>query len=67
VLNPEKNNFLLAPLAREAGGTQKCGRAVFASPADPDYQKIVRTFDPVRALLKERPRADMEGFTLIGD
>jgi hypothetical protein len=67
VLNPEKNSFLLAPLAREAGGTQKCGRPVFASTADPDYQKIMRTFDPVRALLKQRPRADMEGFTLICD
>ena len=52
VLNPEKNNFLLAPLAKEAGGTQKCGQPIFASTADPDYQRILRTFDPIQALLR---------------
>lgn len=62
VMNPEKNNFLLAPLALEAGGTQKCGKPIFASTDDPDYQKILRTFDPIHALLKARPRADMPGF-----
>jgi len=67
VMNPEKNSFLLAPLAKESGGTQKCGQPVFASTADPDYQKVLRTFDPIHTLLKQRPRADMEGFTLVGD
>jgi len=67
VMNPEKNNFLLAPLAAEAGGTQKCGKPVFRSTADPDYQKILRTFDPVHALLKDRPRADMPGFEVMCD
>lgn len=62
VVQPEKNSFLLAPLARAAGGTERCGKAVFASPADPDYQKILRTFAPIQALLKERPREDMAGF-----
>ncbi|NUQ64336.1 MAG: hypothetical protein HUU20_17850 [Pirellulales bacterium] len=62
VMNPEKNNFLLAPLALDAGGTQKCGKPVFASAEDPDYQKILRTFAPIHALLKARPRADMPGF-----
>jgi hypothetical protein len=62
VLKPEKNSFLLAPLAAEAGGTQKCGQPIFASTDDPDYQKILRTFTPIHALLKQRPRADMEGF-----
>lgn len=65
VLNPEKNNFLLAPLAREAGGTQKCGQPIFASTADPDYQKILRTFDPILAVLKQRPRADMREFAVV--
>ena len=54
VLNPEKNSFLLAPLAKEAGGTQRCGQPVFASTADPDYQQVLRTFDPIRALLRQR-------------
>ena len=67
VMNPEKNNFLLAPLSKEAGGTQKCGHPVFLSKDDPDYQKILKTFEPVHELLKESPRADMEGFTVMRD
>ena len=62
VLRPEKNNFLLAPLATAAGGTQRCGQPIFLSAADPDYQKILRTFDPLHELLKQSPRADMEGY-----
>lgn len=62
VLRPEKNSFLLAPLAAAAGGTQKCGVPVFASPDDPDYQKILRTFEPIHALLKVHPRPDMEDY-----
>jgi hypothetical protein len=61
VVNPELNSFLLAPLAKEAGGSGACGRAVFASPADPDYLAILRTFDPVLADLYVRPRTDMAG------
>jgi hypothetical protein len=59
VMNPEKNSFLLAPLAKSAGGTEQCGQPVFASTSDPDYQKILQTFAPIRALLEERPREDM--------
>ena len=65
VMKPEKNNFLLAPLAKEAGGTQKCGKAVFAATDDPDYQKILRTFTPVHELLKQRPRPDMAGYAAM--
>lgn len=61
-LNPEKNSFLLAPLAAEAGGAQRCGKPVFTSTDDPDYQKILRTFDPIKALLERLPRADMASF-----
>lgn len=67
VMKPENNNFLLAPLADSAGGTQQCGKPVFQSRDDPDYQKILNTFEPVRQLLQERPRADMEGFSAIRD
>jgi hypothetical protein len=59
--NPELNSFLLAPLAKEAGGTGACGKAVFASMADPDYQAILHTFEPVLAGLHVRPRTDMAG------
>jgi hypothetical protein len=61
LVNPELNGFLLAPLARDAGGSGACGRAVFTSPADPDYQAILRTFDPVLAELRTQPRTDMPG------
>jgi cytochrome c553 len=59
--NPQRNSFLLAPLAVEAGGTGKCGQAVFADAHDPDYQALLRTFDPVLTLLQQRPRMDMPG------
>jgi hypothetical protein len=61
IVNPELNSFLLAPLAKNAGGSGACGRAVFASSADPDYQAILRAFDPVLADLRARPRTDMAG------
>jgi len=67
VMKPENNSFLLAPLAEEAGGTQKCGKPVFLSTDDPDYRKILATFEPIHELLKRRPRADMKGFKLICD
>ncbi|MCY3021654.1 MAG: hypothetical protein NTW87_21790 [Planctomycetota bacterium] len=35
VTNPQLNYFLLAPLAKSAGGTEKCGKAIFESKDDP--------------------------------
>ena len=67
VMKPEHNNFLLAPLAKEAGGTQACGQPVLRSTQDPDYLKILKTFEPIHALLKQRPRADMDGFVFFCD
>ena len=55
------NPFLVAPLARSAGGNEKCGTAVFTSRSDPDYQAILKTFEPIRARLAETPRMDMAG------
>ncbi len=60
VTNPQNNNFLLAPLSSKAGGTQRCGAPVFLSKDDPDYQKILKTFEPIHKLLQDRPRADMQ-------
>ena len=61
ITEPELNPFLVAPLARSAGGSQKCGKPVFADQSDADYQKILATFAPVTAMLKARPRIDMPG------
>ncbi|NQT39916.1 MAG: hypothetical protein HQ581_20655, partial [Planctomycetes bacterium] len=59
ILKPENNSFLLAPLAKSAGGTEVCGKAVFQSKEDADYQAILATFKPIAKLLKNRPRMDM--------
>jgi hypothetical protein len=59
MLKPENNSFLLAPLAKSAGGTEKCGRAVFKSKDDADYKKIMEVFEPIQEMLYHRPRMDM--------
>jgi mono/diheme cytochrome c family protein len=59
ITNPQLNNFLLAPLAKAAGGTEVCGRAVFASSEDPDYQAILKTFEPITNTLRATPRSDV--------
>ncbi|MEI6809069.1 MAG: hypothetical protein WCN95_10130 [bacterium] len=55
----ERNNFLRAPLAKAAGGTEACGKAVFAGVEDPDYQKLLNTFDSLKIELEKTPRLDM--------
>jgi hypothetical protein len=61
VVNPQWNSFLTAPLAKSAGGTEACGRAVFADTHDPDYVAILKTFEPIHKLIQETPRDDMPG------
>ena len=58
---PELNAFLLAPLTKSAGGTEKCRKAVFASKEDPDCQAVLKTFGPVQELARKTPRMDMPG------
>ena len=52
--HPERNGFLRAPLSKGA-----CGKQVFAGPDDPDYQKLLGLFEPVRQMLARQPRMDM--------
>jgi len=59
ITEPEFNNFLLAPLAKSAGGNEKCGKVIFADKSDEDYQAILATFKPVITMLKQTPRMDM--------
>jgi len=59
--NPHLNDFLLAPLAQNAGGTETCGQPVYADTSDPDYQAVLRTFAPISELMQRRPRMDMPG------
>ena len=58
--HPSLNLFLRAPLAKSAGGSGACGKAVFADAKDPDYQKLLGTFQPLENMLSRRPRMDME-------
>ena len=57
--NPQWNNFLMAPLAKNAGGTEKCGAVVFEDTNDADYRKIITAFDELHQKLEQRPRFDM--------
>lgn len=59
MLEPANNSFMLAPLAKTAGGTEQCSQVVFKSKSDPDYQKLMTVFLPMQEMLKKRPRADM--------
>jgi hypothetical protein len=61
ILQSHDNSFLFAPLAKAGGGTESCGQAVFASKDDPDYRRIVETFEPIRRQVEQRPRMDMPG------
>jgi hypothetical protein len=61
ITEPELNPFLLAPLARDAGGSGHCGEAIFADRNDPDYQAILATFEPITKMISRRPRMDMQG------
>lgn len=56
---PERNSFLQAPLARSAGGTQKCGPPVFADADDEDYRRLLRCFAEFHQQLDRNPRVDM--------
>ncbi|MDR2761393.1 MAG: hypothetical protein LBB88_02180 [Planctomycetaceae bacterium] len=58
ITEPELNQFLLSPLAKTAGGTERCGK-IFADKNDPDYQKILSTFEPITQSIKQNPRIDM--------
>jgi hypothetical protein len=60
MLKPENNSFMLAPLAKSAGGTGKCGQAIFQSKDDPDYRRLMALFQPLQKMLNQTPRADME-------
>jgi len=62
MLKPENNNFLLAPLAKSAGGTEQCGQAVFKSKEDQDYKKLIDVFRPLQEMLEQEPRVDMLAF-----
>jgi mono/diheme cytochrome c family protein len=60
--HPEQSLILRAPLARSAGGLQRCGKAVFADREDPAYRAALRVIQAWHDELISRPREDMPGF-----
>ena len=63
---PEKSLYLLAPLAKAAGGLGLCtngvGKAVFESTKDPDYQKLLAMVKEAKAQHEAEPRFDQKNF-----
>ena len=59
---PEKSLILLGPLAKEAGGYQSCGKAVFTGTDDPNYQTVLAAVERSKKQLDEIKRFDMPGF-----
>jgi len=56
---PASSRALMAPLARAAGGWERCDEAVFADTTDPDYQKLLGLLRGVHSELGRRPREDL--------
>jgi hypothetical protein len=59
---PEQSLFLLAPLAKGAGGLGTCGAEVFADVHDADYQAILAAIQSAADRLNESKRFGMKGF-----
>ena len=59
---PEKSYMLRAPLAKEAGGLQLCGKPVFANANDPLYREVLAALRNAHDRLMAGKRFDMSGF-----
>ncbi len=60
VHDPTNSLFLLAPLAKSAGGTEKCGSATYTSKSDPDYQALLGLLQRATARAWAHPRRDLQ-------
>jgi len=58
-LDVESSPALLAPLAKAAGGSEKCGQAVFPDRNDPDAQAMLDALHRLAEEIKTNPREDM--------
>jgi len=50
---------LQAPLARAAGGWERCEEVVFTTTEDPDYQALLTSLSALRDQLAQTPREDL--------
>jgi mono/diheme cytochrome c family protein len=58
-LEVEKSPAWLAPLAKAAGGTEKCGQAVFADREDPEAKAMLEALHQLAEEIRTNPREDM--------
>ena len=61
---PERSAFLAAPLAKAAGGTGKCGQAVYKDRDDADFQAVLKLVRQAVEKAWQFPRRDLE--SLVG-
>jgi hypothetical protein len=54
-----RSRVLAAPLARAAGGWQRCAEPVFQDTRDPDYVTLSGALGELQRALAERPREDL--------
>jgi hypothetical protein len=62
--NPRDSLFLTAPLAKTAGGAQKCGQVVYHSQADEDYRDLLQTVESAVHKAWRYPRRDLRSLRL---
>jgi hypothetical protein len=62
ISHPEKSIALRAPLAKEAGGLERCGEVVFKNRDDPLYQRLLAAIEDAYGRLESGKRFDMPGF-----
>jgi cytochrome c553 len=62
ITHPENSAVLRVPLAKAAGGTEGCGKAIFKDKNDPDYQKILAGIKEAHALYAAQPAWGMKGW-----
>ncbi len=62
VRNPAQSLFLLAPLAKAAGGRAKCGQAIYQDQTDPDYRVVREWVEAAVQRAWENPRRDLVAF-----
>ncbi len=57
---PQQSLFLAAPLAKSAGGTEKCSGVVYTSLDDPDFESVRDLVEQAVKRAWARPRRDLQ-------
>ncbi len=62
LMQPEKSRIFNGPLAKDAGGLQRCKEVVFADKNDPDYQAILQGIERGRQYILSGTRPSITPF-----